>query len=280
MAELAIQDDETELEIPAGDAGDQTGDQAQADPPEGDDGDEDEVLIGFEGEEGAPAQGEQDSSLIRRLREEVRKRDAELKVYRTSQPSQPQVIEVGPKPTFESCEFDEGRYETELDAWKERDAKAKQAEADALKVQAAQQETWNKELAEVETQKSQLKVKDYDQAAEVVQATFDVQQQAMIVRASINKARMVYALGKSPAKAAELAKITDPVKFIAEVARMEGKVTVQRKSAPPPEQITRGSAPLSNAVDKHLEKLEAEFQRTGDRTKIVQYKREQKAKGR
>jgi hypothetical protein len=277
MADTAIEDEVLDEDIPPGEIEDQET-ETPVETPEGED--DDELLIGFEGEEGAPAQGEQDSSVIRRLREENRKKDAELRALRAAQPTQPQVIEVGEKPTLQSCDYEEERFEAELDAWKDRAAKKAQAEAEAQRTLAAQQEAWNRELAEVETQKSQLKVKDYDQAAEVVSSTFDVQQQAMIVRASINKAQMVYALGKSPAKAAELAKITDPVRFIAEVARMEGKVTVQRKSAPPPEQITRGSAPLSNAVDKHLEKLEAEFQRTGDRTKIVQYKREQKAKGR
>lgn len=269
----ASEDDGLEVEIPTGEL-EQEGQQAEPEAPEGDD---DEVLIGFEGE-GAPAQGEeQDSSAIRRLREENRRKDAELRALRANQP-QPQVIEVGEKPTLQSCDYDEERFETELDGWKDRTAKKAQAEVAAQRTQAAQQEAWNKELAEVETQKSQLKVKDYDQAAEIVQSTFDLQQQALIVRASVNKARMVYALGKSPAKAAELAKITDPVKFIAEVARMEGKVTVQRKSAPPPEQIVRGSAQLSKQVDKEDQRLSAEAEKTGNYTRLFAYRQKQRSR--
>ena len=99
------------------------------------------------------------------------------------------------------------------------------------------------------------------------------------MRAPKNSANVIYALGKVPAKAAELAKISDPIELAAELARLEGKLTMTKRNAPPPpEQIVRGSAPLSSQADKHLERLEAEAARTGDRTKVVQYKRQLKAK--
>ena len=239
--------------------------------------DEDEVLIGFEGEGNAPPPDEgSDSNLVRHLRDQIRERDRRLKALEVQ--SQPQKMEVGEKPTLAGCDYDESRYEEALDAWKERDARAKAQEQESVRTQQAQQEAWNKRLGDLAVQKTALGVKDYDQAAEEVRATFNEQQQAMIIRASKNPAKMIYALGKSPAKAADLAKITDPVDFIAEIARLEGKTTVttQRKSAPPPEQTARGSAPLSRTVDKEEKRLEAEAQKTGNRTELIRYRKEKR----
>jgi hypothetical protein len=268
MADAA---EDLDLELPQG--GNDLEGGAEARTPET--ADEDEVLIGFEGEGDAPPQGEDsDSNLVRHLREQLRERDRQLKALKVD--SQSQKIEVGEKPTLAACDYDEARFEQELDAWKERDARAKAQEQEAIRTQQAQQEAWQKRLGELAVKKTELGVKDYDQAAEEVRTTFNELQQGMIIRAAKNPAKMIYALGKSPAKAAELAKITDPVDFIAEVARLEGKTTVQRKSAPPPEQTVRGSAPLSRVVDKEEKRLEAEAQKTGNRTELIRYRREKR----
>jgi hypothetical protein len=279
----AIEAEDLEHDIPAGDIETQE-DQPEAEPPEGDEA-EDEVLVSFEGDEESPPSGEaQDSSVIRRLREENRKKDAELKALRAQVQPQPQAIEVGPKPTLQDCDYDEERYDEALLTWNQQKAKAEQADADARKAREAQQEAWNRQLADVESERTKLGARDYDQAAETVQSDLSDLHQALIVRAASTPAaaaRMIYALGKHPEKRAELAKIEDPVKAIAWLVSTEGKLTVttQRK-APAPEQIVRGSAPLSPGRDKQLERLEAEAERTGDRTKVVQYKRQQREKAR
>ena len=54
----------------------------------------------------------------------------------------------------------------------------------------------------------------------------------------------------------------------------------QKKPTVKPEEPVKGSAPLSsNPWKKRLEQLEEEAGRTGNRTKIIQYKRELRAKG-
>lgn len=280
MADVA-EDDVLEHDLPTGDIEVSNEEQTQADPPEGDE-EEDEVQVSFGDDGDAPPQSEErDSSVIRELRARNREQARELETLRRQSAPQPQKIEVGEKPSLESCDFDTDRFEAEYVAWTGRKADAERQEADAQKSLAAQQEAWNKRLAAMEAQKVELPAKAYEQALKEVKSIFDEQQQAMIVRATKNPARMVLALGRMPEKAAELAKISDPVELIAELARLEGKLTVttQRK-APAPEQIVRGSAPLSRGADKHLERLEAEAERTGDRTKVVAYKREQKAKAR
>jgi hypothetical protein len=86
-------------------------------------------------------------------------------------------------------------------------------------------------------------------------------------------------LGKNSKIADEIAAITDPIEFTAAIARLEGKLTVTAKTrqAPPPEQkITKG---VYVSQDAELARLEAEADRTGDRTAINAYKRQLRREG-
>ncbi|MCY1427445.1 hypothetical protein D9M71_432910 [compost metagenome] len=94
-----------------------------------------------------------------------------------------------------------------------------------------------------------------------------------------NSALVVYALGKNAAKAKELAAIKDPVKFAFAIAKLETQLKVQaKKSAPAPERTVSGSAPKSGAVDSSLERLREEAAKTGDYSKVTQYRKQQKEK--
>jgi hypothetical protein len=89
----------------------------------------------------------------------------------------------------------------------------------------------------------------------------------------------VYALGKNPKKAAELAKRSDPVEFAFAVARLEKDLKVSnRKSAPAPEKIVQNSGRVvsSASVDSTLNRLRAEAERTGDYTKVMEYRRQKR----
>jgi hypothetical protein len=92
---------------------------------------------------------------------------------------------------------------------------------------------------------------------------------------------VVYALGKNPKKAKELASITDPVKFAFAVAKLEAQLKVApRKTPPPPEGAIRSTAPISGTVDSNLDRLRSEAERTGDYSKVYRYKQQLKAKAR
>lgn len=276
MADIAIEDPVDEL--PIGDDLPVELDQAEADAPEGEDAD-DEVLVSFEGEGDAPSPSEQpDNSVIRELR--ARNRELARELEAKSRQQEPPKIEVGEKPTLEGSDFDTDKFEADYEAWQVRKAQAERQNAEALRAQQQQNEAWNTRVAEVGNQFAGLKAKDLPQALEEVQSAFSDTQQAVLTWAPTNSALVTLYLGRNPAKAAELAKISNPIVLAAELARLEGKLTVtKRNSPPPPEQIVRGSAPLSAGADKVLERLEAEAQRTGDRTKVVQYNRAKRLKG-
>lgn len=209
----------------------------------------------------------------------IREQEQELQRLRTA--GQPAVIEVGAKPTLETCDYDEAKFETELTAWHQRkqDAAAKEREGEAKR--EAGQKAWQATLDTYGKLKSELKVKDYEEVEALAQDTFNVTQQGVILSGAENPAVVIYALGKNPKKAKELASIADPVKFAFAVAKLETQLKVTpRKAAPPPESTVRGSAPIAGTVDSTLARLRADAEKTGDLTKLTAYKAQLRARER
>lgn len=245
------------------------------DPPE----DDDELEISF-GDDATPPARSEDSPVIRKLREENRRLAREASELRKA--NAPPPVELGPRPTLESCEYDEEKFAADHEAWLGKKAAA---DVEAQK-QRQQQETaaqaWQEELAGFERKKTALKARNFDQAeAEVVSGLSQVQQ-AIIIQAADNSAQVIYALGMHPGKLADLAKITNPVKFTAAIVKLEGSLKVtSRRQAPTPDRPVRGAAPFSASngkADAHLERLEREAAKSGDRSKIHAYRQELRAK--
>src|SRR5690349_21585185 len=115
------QDDEV-LELTEDQEIEESQEQDEANEPEGD---EEEFEVQF-GDEAAPA-SESDTPLIKHLRQQLRETQSRLREVEKAAP-QTQRIEVGEKPTLSGCEYDEERFEAELDGWKERKAAAEAAE--------------------------------------------------------------------------------------------------------------------------------------------------------
>jgi hypothetical protein len=218
---------------------------------------------------------------LRKSQRELARENRELKARLESTAStETKPVQLGPKPTLDSCEYDSERYEAELAAWFERKRDADQAEQRARDAQEAQERDWRAKLDAYGKAKAELKVRDYDEAEDAVQSLFDVTQQGVMLEGAENPALLVYALGKSPSKAKELAAIKSPVKFAFAIAKLEKelKVSTRTKQAPAPEKTVSGTARISGSVDSNLERLREEAARTGDISKVVAYKRQLKLK--
>lgn len=130
----------------------------------------------------------------------------------------------------------------------------------------------------MKTAASGLKVSDYDDASQAFEDTFSIVQQGIVIGGPEDpkaSALLRYALGKNPKKAKELAAIKDPVKFAFAVAKLETQLKVTpRKSAPPPDRQVRSSVAGATAVDNQLARLQAEADKTGDRSKVAAYLRQ------
>lgn len=258
--------------------------------PEGQDESEEEgeesLVVSIEGEEEKPeAKAEEAPKWVKELRKEHRETVRELrelkaeKAAREAQTTQQKQEELGPRPKLGDADidYDEDKFSTALDAWHERKSKIDARERDARAQQDRAQAEWKGKVEAHQKAAAALKVSDYEEAEDVVRNTFSEVQQSILIEAADNSALLAYVIGQRPAKAKELATITNPIKFAVALAKLETQVkTTPKKTAPPPETRVRGSAPVSGVVDSKLAKLEADADRSGDRSKVVAYKRELK----
>lgn len=240
----------------------------------------DEGVVVTIGEESPPQEEERAPEWVRELRKSNRetvRENRELKKQLEQLKTTPAKQEtLGEKPTLEACEYDTEAYETKLASWYEQKREHDEQERRKQEEGAKAQQAWNARLTAYQEQRSALKVSDFEDAEETVKDLFSPDQQGLLIKATKNPAVAVYALGKNPKKAQELASIKDPIDFAIAVHDLETQMKVTpRKTAPVPETTVRGNARVSAGIDSTLERLRAEADRTGDRTKVAAYMREQ-----
>ena len=246
-----------------------------------DEDDEDEVVISI-GEESPPQDEEvRAPAWVRELRKSNREkerkiRELEAKLNTTATETKP--VALVSKPTLESCDYDSDEYEQKLAEWYEHKREYDAAEANVAAQRDAESKAWQDKLDSYAKAKSSLKVRDYDEAEATALDTFDVTQQGIVLQGSDNPALLIYAIGKSAKRAKELAAITDPVKFAFAVAKLETqlKVTNRRAATAPERTITTSGGRVSGSIDSQLERLRAEALKTGDLSKVMEYKRRKK----
>jgi hypothetical protein len=256
----------------------------QADAPAAAAPEPDEVTVSI-GDDAPPAEDEERAApeWVRDLRKQHRELQKKVREYEAKEQAAPAARPtVGPKPKLEDHDYDTDRYETALESWYAQKATADKAEREAQRQAEEAQKAWQAKLDGYGKAKSDLKVRDYDEAEHTVMETLNVTQQGVVLQGAENPALVVYALGKNPKKAKELAALTDPVKFAFAVAKLEAQLKVTPRTKPPaPERsLPAGTAPVSGGSDTTLERLREEAARTGDLTKVHAYKQQLKAKAR
>lgn len=253
------------------------GDAQGGDNPTLEDSQHEELVVSIGEEPVVDATEEQSApGWVRKLRKRNRELDREVREARKKlqEIGSTREPELGDKPTLQGYDYDTEKYEQALTSWYDRKRKADEraiaAEAESKK---AEQE-WQARLGSYQQAKSGFKAPDFDEAEAVVLDLLDQTQQGVIVHGATDAALVVYALGKNEEKAKELAAIKDPVKFAFAVARLEGQLKVStRKPTTQPEGRVSGDGRPSGAIDKTLERLREDAAKTGDYTKVAEYKR-------
>lgn len=278
---VVLEDEPQDVEIDAGE-NNAASDQLTDGETEQHEEESDEVVVSI-GEEAPPAEEEQRApEWVRELRKanrekERRIRELEAKLQTTAQ-TENKPVSLGPKPKLEEFDYDADRFEQALDAWHERKRQHDLETERVRQAEQTQQQAWQAKLEGYSKAKAELKVRDYEDAEAIAQEVFNVTQQGVILQGADNPALVIYALGKNPKKAADLAKINDPVKFAFAVAKLEKELKVtNRRAAPAPERVIQGTGRVSGAVDSTLERLREEAARTGNMTKVIQYKAQRRA---
>jgi hypothetical protein len=244
-------------------------------------GEADDVVITIGNEQPAEEEEEQARApeWVRDLRKSNREKDRvirELQAKVSQAAPSPAAVVLGAKPTLATSDYDEAKYETDLEAWHARKQEVEAQQRNQAAAEQKSKDAWQAKLNDYGKAKTALKVKDFEDAEDVAKEVFSVTQQGVILNGAENSAVLIYALGKNPKKAKELATITDPVKFAFAVAKLETQLKVTpRKVAPTPERTIRGGA-TGAAIDSTLQKLMDQADKTGDRTKVAQYHRDKK----
>ena len=224
---------------------------------------QEEDVVTIAGESPAPEEEEKQApEWVRNLRKNYRelqreKRELEERLKAVSPATEQSPVTPGKKPTLEDCDYDSDKFENELAGWFERKRQSEETEAKHRAKQQEEQQTWQKKLETYTQSKTGLKVSDFQDAEDTVLETLSVTQQGIILQGAQNPAVMVYALGKNPNKAKELAGITDPVQFAFAVAKLETQLSVQKKQAPPPEKRINGNGSLGTS-NAQLDRLREE----------------------
>lgn len=269
---MADEPEDTVLELGEDDLVEQAGDETQngvvndeaedAELPTFDDGTEDQ---------------EDDTPRIREMRAKLRETTRELKQEREAKKPQPEII-VGEKPTLESCEWDEAKFEAELDAYKERQRKAEEQANSQTEAQRKSNEAWQATLTTYATKRAAFPQAAMEEAETAIASTLTPAQQAIIVSVADNPAKLIVALGRSQAKLDALAGVTDPLKFAATIAKLETEVKMPgRKPSVTPDRPQRGSAPAAQPKnDAEEARLEKEADRTNDYSKLFAYRRDKR----
>jgi hypothetical protein len=259
-----------------------TGDQDDGQNAEDGEGESDEVIVSI-GEEAPPPEEQTHApEWVRELRKtnrELQRQNRELqsKLQTTAQTETKPVV-LGPKPKLEDHDYDADKFEDALAGWFERKRKADEMQAAQEAEVMNQQKAWKAKLDGYGRAKAELRVKDFEDAEAVAQELFNITQQGVVLQGADNPALVIYALGKNPKKAKELSDIKDPVKFAFAVAKLEKELKVtNRKAAPPPERVVSGTGRVSGAVDSTLERLREEAAKTGNYTKVTQYRAQKRA---
>lgn len=262
---------------------------------EGTDTDSDEVTVSIGGEEPEPSEDEKELAVapqwvkdLRKKQRETERENRELKkklAAPVAAVTTETVDAVGAKPTLENPTgspedaYDADKYEAALLAWQERKQKVTTQAAEKQKAVDEANKAWQTKLDAYGKSKTELKVKDFTDAEDLLKDALSTTQQGVIIHGAENPALVVYALGKNPKKAKELAAIADPVKFAFAVAKLETQLKVTpRKTTPLPEKTVTGSAPVSGGKDSALERLRAAAEKSGDYTEVNKYKQQLKQK--
>lgn len=221
----------------------------------------------------------EETPVIRTLRQKARdaaKKVKELERKLEEKTATEQAAELGPKPKLEEFDYDEDKFAEALTEWTARKSESDAVKAKEAEAQKQAEAEWNDRIAVYNERKQKLGAHDFDEAEDVVKTGLSVTQQSIIVDAAMSPEVVVYAVGKNPDVLERLSKISSPIRFAAEIARLETKMKVSgMKSKPAPESRPKDTkAPTTGKAQ--LEKLRAKAERSGDFTAYYAAKRKTK----
>lgn len=165
---------------------------------------------------------------LRRQLEQIQSKPAEAQ--------QPQSDVIPPKPTLESCEYDEEAFEQAMTDWHEKKGRAEQVKQQQQRQQQELQQRLTERLTKHQERAAKLPVKDYREMEDIVRQEIPVIQQEILIHAADEGSELVaYALGKNQQLRQRVAAETDPIR----AAFLLGQISQQVKLAPKPKKAIK-----------------------------------------
>ncbi len=226
-----------------------------------------------DGDSSDPFKGQEAPEWVKKVREENRELKRQLK-QRESQQFEQQVLRE--KPTLDDHDYDSDAFEQDYAQWL---TEKQQVDAQVHAERQKYQQYHERYKADVDAIKA--KAPDYDEVELSVVDVLSEQKQGLLQMLVDNPAKVVYALGKnSPAQLERLSKLDD-IQFAKQIVLMEMQMSSKTKSRNQnkPKPKTHELEGAAGGADTRLAKLEAEADRTGDRSKVAAYKKQLKSKG-
>ncbi|EAM6079933.1 phage capsid protein [Salmonella enterica subsp. enterica] len=174
---------------------------------------------------------------LRRQLEEALAKPAE------QQPTQTQTDAIPPKPTLESCDYDEQAFETALTDWHEKKSRAEQQKQQQQRQQQEVIQRFQQRLEKHNERATRLPVKDYRETEEIVRRELPAIQQEILIHAADEGSELIaYALGKNQQLRQRVAAETDPIRAAFLLGQISKQVSLapKPKKAPKPEPEVRG----------------------------------------
>jgi len=264
-------DDEQDIEDGQDDEQDADGEESESQ----DDSADDALDFSFDddGDSSDPFKGQEAPEWVKKVREENRELKRQLK-QRESQQFEQQVLRE--KPTLDDHDYDSDAFEQDYAQWLQE---KQQVDAQVHAERQKYQQYHERYKADVDAIKA--KAPDYDEVELSVVDVLSEQKQGLLQMLVDNPAKVVYALGKnSPAQLERLSKLDD-IQFAKQIVLMEMQMSSKTKSrnSNKPKPKTHELEGAAGGADTRLAKLEAEADRTGDRSKVAAYKKQLKSKG-
>ena len=172
---------------------------------------------------------------LRRQLEEIQSKPAEVQ--------QPQSDALPPKPTLESCDYDEAAFEQAVTDWHEKKSRAEQQKQQQQRQQQEYQQRFQQRIEAHQKRASTLPVKDYQQMEEIVRAEVpDLHKEILIHCADEGSELIAYGLGKSQQLRQRVAAETDPLRAAFLLGQISKQVSLapKAKKAIKPEPEVRG----------------------------------------
>lgn len=212
---------------------------------------------------------------LRQSNRDQKKKIKELEAREAERVTAKERVELGEKPKNEDYDFNElEKYETDLIAWHDRKRKLDADKQSVIEEEEASDKRYNDKLTAYNNNKKALKVNDFDEVEAVVTSKLSKQQQGIAIHGLEKPELFMLAVGKNQKVLDRLAAITDPIVYAVEIGMIYSKMKTTSRRSPAPETRLNGTAAIGIGSDKIMEKLERESEKTGDRTKILAYKRE------